>query len=76
MLTKNNRTNIGRQKLQYFYPDAPENPVANTECFIWNEKSWQGFPSPNPIATECGLHSCILCNSGKFSQPDDLNFSI
>jgi len=31
------------------------------ECFTWNEKLWEGIEPANPVGTECGLESCIVC---------------
>ena len=38
------------------------------QCFTWNDKLWEGIESPNPVETECGLESCIICREKGCSE--------
>ena len=38
------------------------------QCFTWNDRLWEGIESPNPVETECGLESCIVCREKGCSE--------
>ena len=38
------------------------------ECYTWNDKLWEGIESVNPVGTDCGLESCIVCRETGCSE--------